>query len=70
MQTKRMSLVESCANVAVGWSINTVANLLVLPLFGFNVTLRDALGIGAVFTVIAIVRNYLVRRAFNHRWRA
>jgi hypothetical protein len=68
-QTKLASFVESWANVAVGFGINYVANLTVLPLFGFNVTMVDALGIGLIFTVISIARSYVLRRWFNNmKW--
>jgi len=66
MQTKLMSWVEAATNIAVGFGINLTANLTVLPWFGFAVTLGDALGIGLIFTVIALVRSYLLRRVFNH----
>ena len=65
MQTRRHSLIEAVANVAVGYSINVVANLAVLPLFGLVVGVRDAAGIGLVFTAISMARSYALRRAFN-----
>lgn len=64
-QTKLGSFAEAWANIAVGFSINYVANLLVLPLFGLNVTPADAFGIGVIFTVISLVRSYVLRRWFN-----
>lgn len=64
-QSKKHSLLEAFLNVGAGWLISFCANLIVLPWFGFNVTPTDALGIGAVFTVIAIARSYLMRRLFN-----
>lgn len=67
MQSKLESLVEAWVNVAIGWSINFGANLIVLPAFGYPVTLGDALGIGVVFTVISVARSYAVRRWFNAR---
>jgi hypothetical protein len=42
-----------------------VANLLILPLYGFHVTGHQAFSMGLIFTVIAIVRSYLLRRVFN-----
>ena len=69
-QTKLGSFAESCVNIAVGFSINYVANLLVLPLFGLNVTPADAFGIGVIFTVISLVRSYVLRRWFNARLHA
>lgn len=65
MQTKLGSFVEAWANIAVGFAINFCANLLVLPLFGLNVTPSDAFGIGVIFTAISLVRSYVLRRWFN-----
>lgn len=64
-QTRTGSLVESLANIAVGFGINWAANMLVLPLFGFHVTGSQAFGIGVIFTVISLVRSYILRRWFN-----
>lgn len=64
-QSKTGSLVEALTNVAIGYSINLGANMVVLPAFGYRVTLHDAIGIGIVFTVISIVRSYVLRRWFN-----
>lgn len=65
MQTRLHSAIEAWANVAIGYGINVAANLLVLPAFGLAVSAADALGIGLVFTVISVLRSYLLRRAFN-----
>lgn len=65
MQTKLGSFVEAWANIVVGFSINWCANILVLPLFGFDVTGAQAFGIGVIFTVISLVRSYVLRRWFN-----
>lgn len=65
MQSRLQSMIEAWINVAIGFGINLVANLVVLPLFGYQVTVGDAFGIGLVFTAISIVRSYLIRRMFN-----
>lgn len=65
MQTKLGSFVESWANIAIGFTINYFANLAILPLFGLMVTASDAFGIGVIFTVISLVRSYVIRRWFN-----
>lgn len=67
MQTRLHSLIEAVANVAVGYGINVVANLVVLPLFGLAVSARAAAGIGMVFTGISLARAYVLRRVFNCR---
>jgi hypothetical protein len=64
-QTKTGSFVEAWANIFVGFSINFVANMLILPLFGFKVTAGGAFEIGLIFTVISLVRSYVLRRWFN-----
>jgi hypothetical protein len=65
-QTKFGSFVESWANIAVGFSINFAANLLILPYFGFTtLNASKAFGIGVVFTGISLVRQYVLRRWFN-----
>lgn len=70
-QTKLGSLIESIVNIIIGFAINFTANMLVLPLFGFHVTAGSAFQIGLIFTVISIVRSYVLRRWFNsikHSW--
>jgi hypothetical protein len=64
-QTRTGSLAEAGVNIVVGFSINWCANMLVLPLFGFQVTGGQAFGIGLFFTVISLVRSYVLRRWFN-----
>jgi hypothetical protein len=66
-QTRLGSLIEAGFNILIGFSINWVANLLILPLFGFAVTGGQAFGIGIFFTVISLVRSYVIRRWFNAR---
>jgi len=61
-----MSLVESLANVAVGYGIALATQLVVFPLFGLRASLSDNLMIGAIFTVVSIIRSYALRRTFEH----
>lgn len=64
-QSRRASMVEAVMNVVIGYGINFIANLLVLPLFGFDVSPAQAAGMGIIFTFISIGRSYLLRRVFN-----
>jgi hypothetical protein len=67
VQTKWGSFVEGGANIAVGFGINFTANLLILPLFGFKgLTVRNNFIIGIIYTVISLVRSYVLRRWFNN----
>ncbi len=65
MQTKLGSLVESIGNIVLGFGINWIANMAVLPLFGYHVTGKQAIYIGLVFTSISLARSYVLRRFFN-----
>lgn len=65
-QSKLGSFVEAWANIVIGFAINWTANMVFLPMFGFsNLTARIAFEIGLVFTVISLVRSYVLRRVFN-----
>lgn len=70
-QSKRGSFIEAWANVFIGYGINFTANALILPQFGFHITLAQNLQIGILFTVISVARSYIIRRWFNKhiaRW--
>jgi hypothetical protein len=66
-QTVNGSITEAVVNTAVGFGINFTANLLILPLFGFHtLTLEKNICIGMLYTGIALVRSYALRRWFNN----
>lgn len=65
MQTRLGSLIESLVNIAIGYFVALGSQLAIFPLFDIYISLSDNLLIGAWFTVIAIIRSYLVRRYFN-----
>ena len=64
-QSKSRSWREAWVNIAIGYFINFVANLVVFPAFGYDISIADNIIIGLVFTVISVVRQYVVRRYFN-----
>lgn len=65
-QTKLGSIAEAWANIAVGFTINFCANMVILPLFGFHsLTVRNNFIIGLLYTGISLVRSYVLRRWFN-----
>ena len=66
MQSKLGSFIEAWANIFIGFAINWTANMVFLPMFGFSgLTARIAFEIGLVFTVISLIRSYVLRRVFN-----
>lgn len=66
MQTRKGSFAEAWTNIAIGFSINYTANLLILPLFGFHsLTASKNFVIGCIYTAISLARSYCLRRWFN-----
>lgn len=70
MQSRRHSFLEALAGTAIGMVISVLLGLVVYPLFGHAFTLQQNVGIMLIFTVVSVVRSYLVRRGFNalHHW--
>ena len=64
-QSRLMSLVEAITNVVVGYGIAVATQLVVFPWFGLPAHLDDALALGAVFTLLSILRSYALRRVFE-----
>jgi hypothetical protein len=48
-QSRLMSLLEATTNVVVGYALAVWVQVLVFPLFGLHTTLRQSLGVGAIF---------------------
>lgn len=59
---------EAVANVLVGYSIALVSQLLIFSAYGVHLSLGQNAMIGVWFTLISLVRSYVLRRVFN-RWR-
>ena len=69
MQTKKWSMIESLTSTTIGWLIGVIINMLVLPLFGYDVSLTDGVLISIIFTAVSVIRSYVIRRWFNSKER-
>ena len=67
MQSKRESMIETLTSVFVGWLIGVILNMLVLPLFDYNITAVDSLWVSLIFTAVSVIRGYIIRRWFNSK---
>jgi hypothetical protein len=65
MQTRMQSLIEAWVNVIIGYFVALVAQLIVFPLYDLEVSFSQNLQIGLIFTVVSILRSYMLRRLFN-----
>lgn len=66
-QTRIGSLIESFMNIAIGYLVALLSQIIIFPMFDIHVSLSDNLLIGAYFTLISLVRSYVIRRWFNAR---
>ena len=64
-QSRTMSAAESFANVAIGYGIALVTQVVVFGALEIPVSLDQNLWIGGIFTAVSLVRSYVVRRLFN-----
>ena len=67
MQSKKQSFIESLTSTTIGIIIGIVLNLIILPVFGYPVSLSDSLWISVIFTIVSIIRSYIIRRWFNSK---
>jgi hypothetical protein len=64
-QSRSCSLLEACTNVALGFLLALPTQWVVYPQFGIRTTFATDSAIALIFTVVSLVRSYLVRRAFE-----
>ena len=53
-QSRLMSMVESVANVLVGYGVAVATQILIFPVFGLHTTLSQNLKIGGIFSLISL----------------
>jgi membrane protein implicated in regulation of membrane protease activity len=66
-QTRLGSLIEALINIVIGYVVAIASQLAIFPLFGIHIALSTNLWIGLWFTVVSLVRSYIIRRWFNAR---
>jgi hypothetical protein len=64
-QSKTQSWLEACANIAIGYVVALISQIVVFPWFGIHVPISTNIQIGLWFTLISLVRSFVLRRAFN-----
>lgn len=64
-QSRLMSLVESVANIIVGYGVAVITQILIFPVFGLHTTLVQNLTLGGLFTIVSITRSFALRRVFE-----
>jgi len=67
MQSKKQSFNESVYNVAIGYIVALVSQILIFPIVGVESTIDQNIKIGFYFTAISLIRSYFIRRFFNKK---
>ena len=65
MQTKKFSLIESIISTFIGFGVSLLIQVIIYPIMGIPVTFSQNILITLIFTIVSILRGYMVRRFFN-----
>ena len=64
-QSRLMSMVEAITNVVVGYGVAVMTQILIFPIFGLQTTLGQNFAMGGIFTIVSLIRSFLLRRLFE-----
>jgi len=64
-QTRKASFVEALINVAIGFVLSIIVQVITFPWFGIHIPLAYDILITVIFTVVSIARSYFLRRLFE-----
>jgi membrane protein implicated in regulation of membrane protease activity len=65
-QSKKESLIEACTNTGVGFLTTLIFSYPIYYWFGVKINTSQLAGVTVLFTIISIVRSYIIRRWFNN----
>ena len=66
--SKKKSLVECLTDIVIGFIMYLPINFFILPIFADQIANQEIIGflqITAIFTLVALVRKYAIRRWFS-----
>lgn len=66
-QSRLDSLMESLTNTAIGFGLALLTWAVLARIYGIPMTMSTNLQITAWFTLVSILRQYVLRRLFNGR---
>lgn len=66
-QSKLESFIEVTINTFIGFVVAIISQLIIFPFFDIHIHFSENLWIGLWFTLISIIRSYIVRRWFNSK---
>ena len=66
--SRKKSIVESVTDIVIGFAMYLPINFFILPMFAGEIANQELIGflqITAIFTLVAFVRKYTIRRWFS-----
>jgi hypothetical protein len=60
-----MSMIEVATNITIGLVVSFIIQIAVFKLYDIHISVTQNVEITIWFTVISIIRSYLIRRWFN-----
>lgn len=67
MQTRLMSVIESSTSTAIGLVVSVIGQIVVSWWYALPLNFAQNMNIVLFFTVLSVIRQYVVRRYFNKR---
>lgn len=64
MQNRYGSLLEAAVNVAVGYVVAVITQVILYPYLGIHLVFEQQLLVALVFMSLGFTRSYLLRRLF------
>lgn len=64
IDSKKKSIFESICNIIIGYTVNFGANVIILPIFGIPFSWGIFGLIGLFYTLVSLIRSYIIRRLF------
>ncbi len=58
-------MIEVATNIAIGLVVSFISQIVIFKLYDIHISVTQNVEITIWFTVISIIRSYLVRRWFN-----
>lgn len=64
-QTRKHSVLETITNTSIGYIVAVASQYAIFPLFDVHIAPAEHAAMGVFFTVVSIIRSYILRRTFN-----
>ena len=61
-QTRREIIIEVWISILIGFGINWIMNWFLLPMVGATFTAAENFWLGAIYTLVSVLRGFAVRR--------